>query len=105
MEELLGRRGGLARPAERVRELREAWQELRLQAELRHQRLERAHAAQQFYCDAAEAEAWMGEQELHMMSQEKAKVWPPGGGSGGSRIPQCPPSGPRPEPLCPARTS
>uniref|UniRef100_A0A8C3CG31 Spectrin beta chain n=1 Tax=Cairina moschata TaxID=8855 RepID=A0A8C3CG31_CAIMO len=73
VEELLGRRGGLARPAERVRELREAWQELRLQAELRHQRLERAHAAQQFYCDAAEAEAWMGEQELHMMAQEKAK--------------------------------
>ena len=24
--------------------------------------------------DAAEAEAWMGEQELHMMGQEKAKV-------------------------------
>uniref|UniRef100_A0A663FIP0 Spectrin beta chain n=1 Tax=Aquila chrysaetos chrysaetos TaxID=223781 RepID=A0A663FIP0_AQUCH len=73
VEELLGRRGGLSGPAERVRELREAWQELRLQAELRHRRLERAHAAQQFYCDAAEAEAWMGEQELHMMSQEKAK--------------------------------
>ncbi|KAM9251693.1 spectrin beta chain, non-erythrocytic 2 [Cariama cristata] len=73
VEELLGRRGGLAGPAERVRELREAWQELRLQAELRHRRLERAHAAQQFYCDVAEAEAWMGEQELHMMSQEKAK--------------------------------
>uniref|UniRef100_A0A9J7Y3C1 Spectrin beta chain n=1 Tax=Cyprinus carpio carpio TaxID=630221 RepID=A0A9J7Y3C1_CYPCA len=31
-----------------------------------------AHA-QQFYADAAEAEAWMGEQELHMMSEEKAK--------------------------------
>ncbi|XP_075382260.1 spectrin beta chain, non-erythrocytic 2 [Mycteria americana] len=73
VEELLGRRGGLSGPAERVRELQEAWQELRLQAELRHRRLERAHAAQQFYCDAAEAEAWMGEQELHMMSQEKAK--------------------------------
>lgn len=96
VEELLGRRGGLARPAERVRELREAWQELRLQAELRHQRLERAHAAQQFYCDAAEAEAWMGEQELHMMAQEKAKVRPPGG----SRIPQRPPRS-HPEPLCP----
>lgn len=79
MEELLGRRGGLSGPAERVRELREAWQELRLQAELRHRRLERAHAAQQFYCDAAEAEAWMGEQELHMMSQEKAKVRIPAG--------------------------
>uniref|UniRef100_A0A8C4WF71 Spectrin beta chain n=1 Tax=Gopherus evgoodei TaxID=1825980 RepID=A0A8C4WF71_9SAUR len=75
VEELLGRRAGLARcgPVERVEELREAWRELRHQAELRHQRLERAHAAQQFYFDVAEAEAWMGEQELHMMSQEKAK--------------------------------
>uniref|UniRef100_A0A8B9PK53 Uncharacterized protein n=1 Tax=Apteryx owenii TaxID=8824 RepID=A0A8B9PK53_APTOW len=53
LPELLGRRAGLARPAERVTEL--------------------PHAAQQFYFDAAEAEAWMGEQELHMMSQEKAK--------------------------------
>ncbi|KAM6032630.1 LOW QUALITY PROTEIN: spectrin beta chain, non-erythrocytic 2-like, partial [Chlamydotis macqueenii] len=73
VEELLGRRGRTGGRSERVRELREAWQELRLQAELRHRRLERAHAAQQFYCDAAEAEAWMGEQELHMMAQEKAK--------------------------------
>ncbi|KAG5853134.1 hypothetical protein ANANG_G00069860 [Anguilla anguilla] len=30
-------------------------------------------AAGQFYADVAEAEAWMGEQELHMMSEEKAK--------------------------------
>lgn len=83
VEELLGRRAGLARcgPVERVEELQEAWRELGHQAELRHQRLERAHAAQQFYFDVAEAEAWMGEQELHMMSQEKAKVW--GKGSGG----------------------
>ncbi|XP_074860919.1 spectrin beta chain, non-erythrocytic 2 isoform X2 [Carettochelys insculpta] len=75
VEELLGRRAGLARcgPVERVEELREAWRELRHQAELRHRRLERAHAAQQFYFDVAEAEAWMGEQELHMISQEKAK--------------------------------
>lgn len=97
VEELLGRRGGLARPAERVRELREAWQELRLQAELRHQRLERAHAAQQFYCDAAEAEAWMGEQELHMMAQEKAKVLGPPGGP----VSLSAPPGSHPEPLCP----
>ncbi|XP_033927552.1 spectrin beta chain, non-erythrocytic 2 isoform X1 [Melopsittacus undulatus] len=73
VEELLQRRGTGTGAAEPVRELREAWQELRLQAELRHRRLERALAAQQFYCDAAEAEAWMGEQELHMMAQEKAK--------------------------------
>ena len=42
--------------------------------ELRGKRLEEALRAQQFYRDAAEAEAWMGEQELHMMGQEKAKV-------------------------------
>uniref|UniRef100_A0A8C7A2V8 Uncharacterized protein n=1 Tax=Nothoprocta perdicaria TaxID=30464 RepID=A0A8C7A2V8_NOTPE len=70
VQELLGRR---AEPGERVQELRDAWRELRLQAERRRGRLEQALAAQQFYCDAAEAEAWMGEQELHMMSQEKAK--------------------------------
>ncbi|CAM9115899.1 unnamed protein product [Bubo scandiacus] len=87
VEELLGRRGELP-AAERVRELREAWQELRLQAELRHRRLERALAAQQFYCDAAEAEAWMGEQELHMMAQEKAKVRVPQPGPG--RVPVVP---------------
>ncbi|KAM6225637.1 LOW QUALITY PROTEIN: spectrin beta chain, non-erythrocytic 2, partial [Porphyrio hochstetteri] len=73
VQELLGRRGGLSGAADRVRELREAWQELQLQAQARHRRLEQAQAAQQFYRDAAEAEAWMGEQELHMMAQEKAK--------------------------------
>ena len=71
VEELLGRRG---EAGGRLQELRDAWKELRLQAELRRQRLESAHAAQLFYCDAAEAEAWMGEQELHMMAHEKAKV-------------------------------
>lgn len=74
VQELLGRRAG---PAGRLAALREAWEELQAQTELRHQRLERSQAAQQFYCDAAEAEAWMGEQELHMMSQEKAKVRTP----------------------------
>lgn len=44
------------------------------EAELRHGRLEEAHKAQQYYFDAAEAEAWMSEQELYMMSEEKAKV-------------------------------
>lgn len=42
--------------------------------EKRHRRLEEAHKAQQYYFDAAEAEAWMSEQELYMMSEEKAKV-------------------------------
>lgn len=44
------------------------------ETEKRHSRLEEAHKAQQYYFDAAEAEAWMSEQELYMMSEEKAKV-------------------------------
>lgn len=90
VEELLGRGGGAGGPAERVRELREAWRELRRQTELRHRRLELAQAAQQFYCDAAEAEAWMGEQELHMMAQEKAKVWCPTPPQKKKRVTPCP---------------
>ncbi|EGW06377.1 Spectrin beta chain, brain 2 [Cricetulus griseus] len=50
------------------------WKHLSHELELRGKRLEEALRAQQFYRDAAEAEAWMGEQELHMMGQEKAKV-------------------------------
>nr|DBA17114.1 TPA: hypothetical protein GDO54_002609 [Pyxicephalus adspersus] len=58
---------------EKLELLRNTWEELTTEAEKRHARLEESHAAQQFYADAAEAEAWMGEQELHMMSEEKAK--------------------------------
>ncbi|KAM9441073.1 spectrin family protein isoform 1-T2 [Clarias gariepinus] len=58
---------------ERLNELEELWSRLISETEKRHARLVEAHRAQQFYTDAAEAEAWMGEQELHMMSEEKAK--------------------------------
>ncbi|KAM4720867.1 spectrin beta chain, non-erythrocytic 2 isoform 2-T2 [Rhinophrynus dorsalis] len=58
---------------ERLQLLKDTWEELATEAGKRHARLEESHAAQQFYSDAAEAEAWMGEQELHMMSEEKAK--------------------------------
>uniref|UniRef100_A0A671MXA1 Spectrin beta chain n=1 Tax=Sinocyclocheilus anshuiensis TaxID=1608454 RepID=A0A671MXA1_9TELE len=57
----------------RLVELRELWALLISETEKRNLRLEEANRAQQFYADAAEAEAWMGEQELHMMSEEKAK--------------------------------
>ncbi|XP_064407877.1 spectrin beta chain, non-erythrocytic 1 isoform X2 [Latimeria chalumnae] len=57
----------------RLADLREMWKELIVEAGRRHARLAESHKAQQFYSDAAEAEAWMGEQELHMMSEEKAK--------------------------------
>ncbi|XP_067348468.1 spectrin family protein isoform X1 [Channa argus] len=58
---------------ERLVELRDLWDQLIAETDKRHGRLMEANCAQQFYADAAEAEAWMGEQELHMMSEEKAK--------------------------------
>lgn len=80
INDILGRWQGLAcsgLEAElqgRVEALQEMWQELQSQVEQRHGRLEQAQMAQQFYFDVAEAEAWMGEQELHMILEEKAKV-------------------------------
>lgn len=63
---------------ERLCELQDLWSQLIAETDKRHSRLIEANRAQQFYADAAEAEAWMGEQELHMMSEEKAKVrWQP----------------------------
>ncbi|XP_016897058.2 spectrin family protein isoform X2 [Cynoglossus semilaevis] len=67
--ELVGER----HPEERLVELKNLWDQLTAETDKRHVRLIEANRAQQFYADAAEAEAWMGEQELHMMSEEKAK--------------------------------
>ncbi|KAM9220434.1 spectrin beta chain, non-erythrocytic 2 [Dugong dugon] len=64
---------GAAAAGPELAELQEMWKHLGHELELRGTRLEEALRAQQFYRDAAEAEAWMGEQELHMMVQEKAK--------------------------------
>uniref|UniRef100_A0A2R8ZX67 Spectrin beta chain n=1 Tax=Pan paniscus TaxID=9597 RepID=A0A2R8ZX67_PANPA len=64
---------GTAAAGPELAELQEMWKRLGHELELRGKRLEEALRAQQFYRDAAEAEAWMGEQELHMMGQEKAK--------------------------------
>ncbi|KAG9334206.1 hypothetical protein JZ751_008504 [Albula glossodonta] len=57
----------------RLAELQRLWALIMEETERRHGRLEEAHRAQQYYFDAAEAEAWMSEQELYMMSEEKAK--------------------------------
>ncbi|KAM9803615.1 spectrin beta chain, non-erythrocytic 1 isoform 1-T1 [Neosynchiropus ocellatus] len=57
----------------RLGELQSLWEQIRKETEKRHARLNEAHEAQQYYFDAAEAEAWMSEQELYMMSEEKAK--------------------------------
>ncbi|KAM8737907.1 spectrin beta chain, non-erythrocytic 1 isoform 3-T3 [Acanthopagrus schlegelii] len=58
---------------QRLAELQSLWEQIKKETEKRHGRLSEAHEAQQYYFDAAEAEAWMSEQELYMMSEEKAK--------------------------------
>ncbi|KAG7231702.1 hypothetical protein INR49_010469, partial [Caranx melampygus] len=58
---------------QRLGELQSLWEQIKKETEKRHSRLSEAHEAQQYYFDAAEAEAWMSEQELYMMSEEKAK--------------------------------
>lgn len=59
---------------EQVRELEEAWQRLQEEMAKRRDRLNGSDEAQQYYNDAGEAEAWIGEQELYMISDENAKV-------------------------------
>lgn len=59
---------------ESARELEGAWAHLQDEMDQRQQRLEGSHEAQQYLNDADEAEAWIGEQELYMIADEKAKV-------------------------------
>nr|XP_040041382.1 spectrin beta chain, non-erythrocytic 1-like isoform X1 [Gasterosteus aculeatus aculeatus] len=75
ISDILERSRGLLKDVirQRLEDLQDLWRRLMEEAELRHGRLEEAHKAQQYYFDAAEAEAWMSEQELYMMSEEKAK--------------------------------
>ncbi|KAM4625037.1 spectrin beta chain, erythrocytic [Polymixia lowei] len=70
--------GAEGRPeAERItdqaRELEDAWARLQDEMSKRRDRLNGSNAAQQYYNDADEAEAWIGEQELYMIADEKAK--------------------------------
>lgn len=102
LEEVLERAGALASlrspEAEAVRrgqeQLQGAWAGLREAAERRQQVLDAAFQVEQYYFDVAEVEAWLGEQELLMMSEDKGKVRPgwgcggPGGaGAGGRPLP------------------
>ncbi|XP_077645281.1 spectrin beta chain, non-erythrocytic 4 isoform X2 [Lonchura striata] len=50
-----------------------AWAELQEQAERRQQALDASYQLQQYLFDVAEVEAWLGEQELLLMSEEKGK--------------------------------
>ncbi|XP_069918305.1 spectrin beta chain, non-erythrocytic 4 isoform X2 [Oryctolagus cuniculus] len=81
LEEVLERAGALASlrspEAEAVRrgleQLQGAWGGLREAAERRQQALDAAFQVEQYYFDVAEVEAWLGEQELLMMSEDKGK--------------------------------
>lgn len=62
------------RIAEQLKELEDAWARLQDEMAKRRERLDGSSLAQQYYNDADEAEAWIGEQELYMIADEKAKV-------------------------------
>ncbi|KAK0133782.1 Spectrin beta chain, non-erythrocytic 1 [Merluccius polli] len=59
--------------AQKAVPLEEAWGSLREEMEKRKERLGGANEAQQYLNDAEEAEAWIGEQELYMISDENPK--------------------------------
>uniref|UniRef100_A0A8C7L7Q3 Spectrin beta, erythrocytic n=1 Tax=Oncorhynchus kisutch TaxID=8019 RepID=A0A8C7L7Q3_ONCKI len=58
--------------AERIGE-QEVWARLQEEMAKRRDRLNGSNRAQQYYNDADEAEAWIGEQELYMIADDKAK--------------------------------
>ncbi|XP_028652270.1 spectrin beta chain, non-erythrocytic 4-like [Erpetoichthys calabaricus] len=53
--------------------LRQLWDMLRSETECRQRMLDGMYQAQQYYFDVAEVEAWLSEQELHMMNEEMGK--------------------------------
>lgn len=55
-------------------QLAQLWSLLWVEAERRQLVLDAMYQAQQFFFDTAEVEAWLSEQELHMMNEEKGKV-------------------------------
>uniref|UniRef100_A0AAX7V9E5 Spectrin beta chain n=1 Tax=Astatotilapia calliptera TaxID=8154 RepID=A0AAX7V9E5_ASTCA len=61
------------RITDQLKELEEAWARLQDEMVKRRERLNGSNLAQQYYNDADEAEAWIGEQELYMIADEKAK--------------------------------
>ncbi|XP_043930077.1 spectrin beta chain, erythrocytic-like isoform X2 [Protopterus annectens] len=58
---------------QQLNDLTNLWNRLKNETSLRQEHLQLANEVQQYYQDAAEAEAWMGEQELYMLVDEKAK--------------------------------
>lgn len=60
--------------SEEMKKLQDVWAKLQDEMAKRRARLYGSSEAQQYYNDADEAEAWIGEQELYMIADEKAKV-------------------------------
>ncbi|XP_076098570.1 spectrin beta chain-like isoform X9 [Mytilus galloprovincialis] len=56
-----------------IEDLLNHWQDLKDAVVKRNERIHLSDIAQQYYYDASEAEAWMSEQELYMMGDERAK--------------------------------
>ncbi|CAM9307261.1 unnamed protein product, partial [Lampetra planeri] len=56
-------------------QLSQLWALLWAETERRQLVLDAMYQAQQYYFDTAEVEAWLSEQELHMMNEEKGKYW------------------------------
>lgn len=62
-------------PIKKQREsLEEQWNYLKTATLNREKSLNQANEAQQYYVDASEAEAWIDEQQLYMIGDEKPKV-------------------------------
>ncbi|KAA0711356.1 Spectrin beta chain, non-erythrocytic 1 [Triplophysa tibetana] len=59
--------------SEEMSKLQEDWAELQDEMAKRRARLYSSNEAQQYFNDADEAEAWIGEQELYMIADEKPK--------------------------------
>lgn len=55
-------------------QLAQLWTVLWTETERRQLVLDAMYQAQQYFFDTAEVEAWLSEQELHMMNEEKGKV-------------------------------
>lgn len=60
--------------SEKMKRLKEEWARLQDEMAKRRARLNASNDAQQYYNDADEAEAWIGEQELYMIADDKVKV-------------------------------
>uniref|UniRef100_A0A673I4N0 Spectrin beta chain n=2 Tax=Sinocyclocheilus rhinocerous TaxID=307959 RepID=A0A673I4N0_9TELE len=59
--------------SEEMKKLQDVWAKLQDEMAKRRARLYGSNEAQQYYNDADESEAWIGEQELYMIADEKAK--------------------------------